>query len=188
MKYLSQNLKYLLLKKGIERDEWIRTLASSLGCDERRAQGILEGQAGTLSQGEMEALAHFAEIDFEKLASEDLMEAKKVDVFALNLSFLLERLPHGKKKHLAENLGVDQTTISRWGNGTQRPTKKKIRALADYFNLPKTIDLEKDPIFLSTMPIGEAETKKWLKEKIDELDRDTLRELAPALIMLLKRK
>jgi transcriptional regulator with XRE-family HTH domain len=188
MNYLSQNLKYLLLEKGVERSDWIKSLASSLGCDERRAQGILKGQPGTLSQREMEVLAHFAEIDFEKLASEDLIEARKVDVFALNLSFLLERLPHGKKKHLAENLGVDQTTISRWGNGTQRPTKKKIRALADYFSLPKTMDLEKEPIFLSTMPIGEAETKQWLKERIDELDRETLRELVPALIMLLKHQ
>lgn len=187
MKYLSQNLKYLLLEKGIKRSDWIETLATSLQCDQRRAQSVLEGQAGTLSQGEMEALEHFAEIDFEKLASENLMEAKEVDVFALNLSFLLERLPHGKKKHLAESLGVDQTTISRWGNGTQRPTKKKIRALADYFSLPKATDLEKESIFLSTMPIGEAETKKWLKERIDELDRDTLRELVPALMMLLKR-
>jgi len=188
MKYLSQNLKYLLLEKGIRRSDWIETLATSLRCDQRRAQAILEGQADNLNRDEKEALVHFSGIDFEKLASEDLIETKRADVFSLNLSFLLERLPHGKKKHLAENLGVDQTTISRWGNGTQRPTKQKIKALADYFNLPKTIDLEKEPIFLSTMPIGEAETKQWLKERIDALDRETLRELVPALIMLLKRR
>jgi len=188
MKYLSQNLKYLLLEKGIERSDWIETLATSLQCDQRRSQAILEGQTDNLSQDEMEALVHFSGMDFEKLASENLIETRKADVFSLNLSFLLERLPHGKKKHLAENLGVDQTTISRWGNGTQRPTKQKITALADYFNLPKTIDLEKEPIFLSTMPIGEAETKQWLKERIDALDRETLRELVPALIMLLKRQ
>jgi transcriptional regulator with XRE-family HTH domain len=188
MKYLSQNLKYLLLEKGIKRSDWIEKLATSLGCDQRRAQAILEGQTDNLSQEEMEALGGFSGMDFERLASENLMETIKADVFSLNLSFLLERLPHGKKKHLAENLGVDQTTISRWGNGTQRPTKQKITALADYFNLPKTIDLEKEPIFLSTMPIGEAETRQWLKERIDALDRETLRELAPALIMLLKRR
>jgi transcriptional regulator with XRE-family HTH domain len=188
MKYLSQNLKYLLLEKGIKRSAWNETLAASLHCDQRRAQAILEGQADNLSQDEMGALVHFSGMDFEKLASENLLETSKVDIFALNLSFLLERLPHGKKKHLAESLGVDQTTISRWGNGTQRPTKQKIMALADYFNLPKTIDLEKEPVFLSTMPIGEAETKQWLKERIDALDRETLRELVPALMMLLKRK
>lgn len=188
MKYLSQNLKYLLLEKGIKRSDWIEKLAISLQCDQGKAQAILEGQTDSLNQDETEALVRFGGMDFEKLASENLLEASKVDIFALNLSFLLERLPHGKKKHLAESLGVDQTTISRWGNGTQRPTKKKIRALADYFNLPKTIDLEKEPIFLSTMPVGEAETKQWLKERIDALDRETLRELVPALIMLLKRR
>ena len=188
MKYLSQNLKYLLLEKGIKRSARNETLAASLHCDQRRAQAILEGQADNLSQDEMAALVHFSGMDFEKLASENLIETKQADLFSLNLSFLLERLPHGKKKHLAESLGVDQTTISRWGNGTQRPTKQKITALADYFSLPKTIDLEKEPIFLSTMPIGEAETKQWLKERIDALDRETLRELVPALIMLLKRR
>jgi transcriptional regulator with XRE-family HTH domain len=188
MKYLSQNLKYLLLEKGIKRSDWVQTLATSLQCDQRRAQAILEGQADNLNQDEMEALVQFSGIAFEKLASEDLIETRKADVFSLNLSFLLERLPHGKKKHLAENLGVDQTTISRWGNGTQRPTRQKITALADYFNLPKTIDLEKETIFLSTMPIGEAETKQWLKERIDALDRETLRELVPALVMLLKHR
>ena len=188
MKYLSQNLKFLLLEKGIKRSNWIEKLAVSLQCDQRRSQAILEEQTDNLSQNEIEALVRFSGMDFEKLALENLLETKKADVFSLNLSFLLERLPHGKKKHLAQNLGVDQTTISRWGNGTQQPTKKKIKALADYFNLPKTIDLEKEPIFLSTMPIGEAETKEWLKERIDALDRETLRELVPALIMLLKRQ
>ena len=50
------------------------------------------------------------------------------------------------------------------------------------------IDLENEPIFLSTMPIGETETKEWLKERIDALDNEKLRELSPTLIMLLKRR
>jgi len=187
MKYLSQNLKYLLLERAVERSDWIKELASSLQWDERKAQAILEGQCDTLSKSETEALSNFSGMAFEKLASENLIEARKVDVFSRNLGFLLERLPHGRKKHLAKSLGVDQTTISRWGSGTQRPTKQKIRALADYFSLAKAIDLEKEPIFLSTLPIGEAETKRWLKERIDALDRETLRELAPALIVLLRR-
>jgi transcriptional regulator with XRE-family HTH domain len=97
-------------------------------------------------------------------------------------------LLHGKKKHLAENLGVDQTTISRWSKGTQRPTKRKTEAILNYFNLPKTIDLGNENILLSTMPIGEAETKEWLKGRINELDGESLRELAPTLIMLMKRR
>ena len=188
MSYLSQNLKYLLLEKGIERGKWIETLASSLRCDKRRAQAILEGQFDTLSQDEIELLSNFSGMTLEKLASENLIEARKVDIFSFNLSFLLERLPHGKKKHLAENLGVDQTTISRWGNGTQRPTRKKMEAILDYFNLPRNVDLRNDPIFLSTMPIGEDETKQWLKDRIDGLDREELKQLAPALMMLVRGK
>jgi len=186
MNYLAQNLKYLLLEKGIKRSHWVETLAASIRCDLRRAQTLLEGQADDPSEGETRALVQFSGMEFERLTSENLIDAIKADIFSLNLSFLLEKLPHGKKKHLAESLGVDQTTISRWGNGTQRPTKKKMRGLADYFNLPKSIDLEKEPIFLSMMPIGEAETKQWLKERIDALDRDTLRDLSPALVRLLE--
>jgi transcriptional regulator with XRE-family HTH domain len=188
MKYLSQNLRYLLLKKGVERSDWTEALATTLKCDQKRARAILEGQADNVNQAEMEALFQFSGIKFQKLALENLIENEDIDVFQLNISFLLERLPHGKKKHLADKLGVDQTTISRWGKGTQRPTKRKIRAILDYFNLPRTMDLENESVFLSTMPIGEAEMKEWLKKKIDELDRETLRELAPALIMILKRR
>ena len=87
---------------------------------------------------------------------------------------------------MAESLGVDQTTISRWRNGTQCPARKKIQAILDYFNLPGTIDLKNDFLFLSTVPIGEAEVKAWLKNKIEVLDSERLRELTPALLVLLK--
>jgi transcriptional regulator with XRE-family HTH domain len=188
MNYLSQNVKYLLLEKGIKRSEWRQTLATSLRCGQERAQAILEGEASDLSEDEKEGLTRFSGMASEKVISQDLLRTNKVDIFSRNLSFLLDRVPHGKKKHLAANLGVDPTTISRWGNGTQQPTKRKIAAILDYFSLPRTTDLMNEPLFLSTMPIGEDGMKKWLKEKIDELDRETLRELAPALIMLLKRR
>ncbi len=48
-----------------------------------------------------------------------------LDLFHENLSFLIDLLPHGEKKRFAEKLGVDATTISRWKNGAQKPTKAK---------------------------------------------------------------
>lgn len=186
MSGLARNLKYLLQKKGVSRDERVRTLAESLGCGQEKAQALLEGDQNDLSKEELKALAKLSGMSEEAVLSGDLMKIEKVDIFARNLEFLLDRLPHGKKKHLAESLGVDQTTISRWGSGTQRPTKNKTIAILNYFNLPSTTDLESEPLFLSTMPIGEAETKKWLKAKIDELDRESLRALTPALVMLLR--
>ena len=188
MEYLSQNLKYILIKKGIKREDWINELASILRCGQERARAIIEGETVDLNKDELRGIALYSEVDSEKLLSEDLIKTDKVDVFSRNITFLIDRLPHGKKKHLAENLGVDQTTISRWGTGTQRPTKKKIMAILGYFNLPSSTDLRNDPLFLSTMPIGEDETKKWLKDKIDDLDRERLKELVPALIMLLRGK
>ena len=97
-------------------------------------------------------------------------------------------LPHGEKKRFAEKIGVDATTISRWRKGAQKPTGKKITAILDYFNLPESTDLSREPLFLTNMPIGEAETKQWLHEKIDDLDGETLMSLLPALIRLLMSK
>lgn len=186
MDNLSHNLKYILSEKGISRGDWTKALSSMLRCGQDRAQALLNGDTTDLKNDELKILTKFSGVDSARLLSENLIDNDKVDVFARNISFLIDRLPHGKKKHLAESLGVDQTTISRWGNGTQRPTKKKITAILDYFNLPRTTDLRNDPLFLSTMPIGEDETKKWLKNKIDKLDGEKLKELAPALFMLLK--
>ena len=50
------------------------------------------------------------------------------------------------------------------------PSPRKV--LVDYLNLPRTTDLKNDPVFLSTFPIGEDETKQWLKDKIDDLNRE----------------
>ena len=188
MEYLSQNLKYILLGKGISRDDWVMSLASILQCGSDRSQALLNGDTTNLKNDESEILTKFSGITSVKLLSENLLKTDKIDIFSRNISFLINRLPHGKKKHLAESLGVDQTTISRWGNGTQQPAPKKIMAILDYFNLPGTIDLNNDPLFLSTIPIGEDETKKWLKDKIDDLDRERLKELVPALMILLKGK
>ena len=188
MGILSNNLKYVLQEKGVERSEWTQFLSSLLVCSNDRAQSFLDGELAGLNQDELRALAHFSGADPKDFISKDLIKVDKVDVFSRNLSFLIDRLPHGKKKHMSESLGVDQTTISRWRNGTQRPTKKKILSILEYFNLPRTTDLRNDPLFYSTIPIGEDETKKWLKDKIDNLDREKLKELTPALMMLLRGK
>jgi transcriptional regulator with XRE-family HTH domain len=188
MDNLSQNLKYLLLEKGVDRGKWVQHLSSLIQSGIERARSIINGDVVELHQEELKSLAQFSGREPGELLSENLLIIDDVDVFSKNLSFLIDRLPHGRKKHLAENLKVDQTTISRWRNRTQRPTKKKVLAILDYFNLPRSTDLEKEPLFLSTMPIGEDETKKWLIDKIEKLDREKLKELTPALIMLFKNK
>ena len=188
MDNLSRNLKFLLSEKGVVPSEWARALASALSCSPKRAQALLDGEKTDLNREELQALGELGGIEPDRLLSADLLHEEGVNIFSRNLSFLIDSLPHGQKKHFAESLGVEQTTVSRWGKGTQRPAKSKVGAILDYFNLPRTTDLKKEPLFLSITPIGEAETKKWLKGRIDELDSETLRSLTPALIMLLKGK
>lgn len=58
-----------------------------------------------------------------------------------NLSNNLQRLMNERnidQKELAEAIGVSQPTISNWLKQTKYPRIKKIQALADYFNVPKS--------------------------------------------------
>ena len=181
MNVLVENLKYLLWKKGIGKEDWVPVLAASLGCDHERAKSLLEdSQLGTSLELE-EAIAQFGEMDLTALRTRRLWTDDQVDTMSANLAFLLDSLPHGEKKNFAEKIGVDATTISRWGSGKQRPTKKKIHTILNYFNLPESANLNTELFFLSTAPLGEVETKRWLKEKVDNMDPVSLRQLFPSL-------
>jgi hypothetical protein len=46
-------------------------------------------------------------------------------------------------------------------------------------------DLEKEPLFLSPLPVSLRERKRWLHEQIDRIDTETLNDLFPALKRLL---
>ncbi len=182
---LSLNIRYLLWKKGIQRVEWGKKVSELLGWEEERAEELLKGDEA-LRNSELKTLAKFGGVSEKGLKSKDLLQADKVDIFHENLAFLIDLLPHGEKKRFADKLGVDATTISRWKNGSQHPTKKKLVTIIRYFGLPDNIDLAVVPAFLSSRPIGEAAIRKWLHGRIDQLYGASLQELFPALEKLLK--
>ncbi len=182
---LSLNIRYLLWKKGVPRAEWKKKLSELLGWNEGRAEELLEGDEA-LRSSELKILAKFGGVSEKDLTSKDLPQADKVDIFHENLSFLIDLLPHGEKKRFADKLGVDATTISRWKNGSQHPTKRKLIAIARYFGLLEDVDLAAESVFLSSGPVGEAEIKKWLQQRIVQLNSSELSALSPALLKLLK--
>ncbi len=55
-----------------------------------------------------------------------------------------------------------------------------------YFGLPTAVDLETIPLFLELSPVGSYEQRAWLRQRIEELDDETLRVLFPALEKLLR--
>lgn len=183
---LTLNIRYLLWREGVRRDEWAAKLADLLGCDIRRAQEILSGGVD-LQPKEISAMAKAYKVGVNDLRTLNLLSKEKVDVLIANIRHLIDGLAHGQRRQFATELGVDVTTVSRWSTAAQRPTKTKLGRIRDYFGLPVATDLEGDPIFLSLDPVTGSEMRSWLHEQIEGLDADTLRNLFPALQRLLKR-
>jgi len=181
-----RNIRYLLWKEGADRNDWPSKLAKWLGCPLQRAEDLLEGEGGNLTPKEKKALEKATGLAPEDLSG-NLLEKHGEDILVENIRHLIDGLPHGQKKKFAAKLGVDVTTVSRWIGGAQRPTRKKLEAIARYFGLPPGTDLDSDPIFLWTDPISESQMKSWITENIQEADGKTLREIFPALRRLLKK-
>ena len=186
MDRLKRNIRYLLWKEGTERKDWRSKLAEWLGCPLQRAEDLLEGEGEDLTSKEKKALEKATGLAPEEL-SRDLLEKHDGDILVENIRHLIDGLPHGQKKEFAAKLGVDVTTVSRWLGGAQRPTRKKLEAIARYFGLPQGTDLDSDPIFLWTDPISESQIKSWITEKIQQMEGKTLREIFPVLRRLLKK-
>lgn len=182
---VAKNIRYLLWKEGEERKNWETRLSAWLGCSLERAVDLLEEDGESLTAKEGEILAQKTGLKIEELSG-DLLAVHGVDVYTENIRHLINTLPHGQKKKFAAKLGIDVTTVSRWLNGAQRPTKTKLKKICNFFGLPPEANLEADAVFLWTGPIGESQIKNWISDKIERLDEKTLREIFPALRRLLK--
>lgn len=183
---LSLNARFILWKQDVPRAEWASKLSALLGWSEATAESFLVRSSTVLSAKEAAALARFGGVSEADLASKDLLVAAKLDLFHENISFLMDLLPHGEKKRFADKLGVDATTISRWRNGTQKPTRRKLPVIVRQFGLPDGTNLLVEPVFLSAGPIGVEEMRNWLHARIEKTDGDVLRGLFPAFARLLK--
>ena len=183
---LKRNIRYLLWKEGADRKDWPSKLAEWLGCSLQRAEELLEGNGEALTSKEKKVLEKETGLAPEDLSG-NLLEKQSVDILVENIRHLIDGLPHGQKKEFAASLGVDVTTVSRWIGGAQRPTRKKLEAIARYFGLPPGTDLDSDLMFLWTDPVSETQMKIWLMEQIQQIDWKTLREVFPALRRLLKK-
>lgn len=182
---VTRNIRYLLWKEGEERRNWETRLSVWLGCSPDRAADLLEGDGEALTAKEGEILAQKTGLKIGELSG-DLLAVHGVDVLTENIRHLIDTLPHGQKKKFAAKLGIDVTTVSRWLNGAQRPTKTKLKQICNYFGLPLETNMESETVFLWTGPIGETQMRGWIWEKVEQLDGKTLREIFPALNKLLK--
>ena len=185
MRYTSENLRYLLWNEEVKREEWLPTLATWLRTDRARAAELMRNNR-RLEAEEIEHLRqaiHFVERDFE---SRRLLEEDQKDIPLMNLRYLLDSLKRGERKKLAKSLGVHEVTISRWYAGSQTPSQRHYQALADFFGLDRSLDIRTEPIFLAYEPVTVTDQKKWLQERIEQLDSAFFSELFPVLKRLLQ--
>jgi len=178
------NLRFLLWRAGIAREQWATQLAGWIGGDPQRGTALLQGRTLPVP-AELDQLASSTGRDAGEIQFGDF--TAEISILEENLRYLVEAPKRGQKKVLAEHLAISQVTFSRWLAGKQQPARKYLAAIRKYFGLPASIDLENDPLFLELSPVGSYEQRAWLRQRVDELDDETLRVLFPALERLLRQ-
>lgn len=185
---VSRNTRFMMWKREVPRDQWVSWLASRLDwpaalVSQLVRDDVADSRLGEQQVAELSIVFGMNEAD-QELRYRDLV-SEHGSVLRENLSYLLNSLEHGGKKVLAESMGIDPTTISRWLNGSFVPHKATLQGLASYFGLSPAFDLENDPIFLSADPVAQSEQRRWVRERLDKLTKEEFRQLYPALRRIL---
>jgi transcriptional regulator with XRE-family HTH domain len=186
---IARNLRFLLWREGLKREQWAPTLASRLGLYPSVAEQLVRGGL---------ADTHISSVLLERINQVFGFESKEGElrfrdlvseagnILGHNVRYLIDSLPHGGKKKLANALGVDQTTVARWLKGTFPPSKSMQIALGARFGLPSDVDLSIDPLYLSPVPIVEGEQRRWVQHRVEELSSEQFRARYMALWLILK--
>lgn len=181
-----ENLRYLLWQRGVSRERWVDHLAGWLHGDSRRAAELL--RKGGLSPEEAAVLERTLGQSEEDLRFARLATGVRQGILVQNLRYLVRSLERGQQKQLAADLDVHPTTLSRWCAGKQRPERPSLVGLLRFFGLPAGTDLTSEPLFLSIDPISLTARRRWLHDRIEQLDVDTMSALFPALARMLEER
>jgi transcriptional regulator with XRE-family HTH domain len=172
MKWVVENLHFLLWKAGVPKEYWVSSLAQWIGGSEQRAQLLLQGEA--LRQQECLAIVDRNNLKAEDFLNARLLEQSEVNILTINLQYLLSELGWGGNTQIATKLKVYPATISKWCSGYQKPSRRYIVGLSHLLGIPMTINLEVDPVFLFTHPITNVQRRAWIHKQVDNIDGDDL--------------
>jgi transcriptional regulator with XRE-family HTH domain len=179
------NIRYFLWKKkGVPANGWSRELSNLLSCERTRAEELL--WSGRLSHQELMLLAEDAGVTEESFLNSPFIE-ERIDILSVNLVYLFESLEHGGQKRFAESIGISPVNITRWKSGETKINAKHLMQIKEFFGLASAVDLQTDPIFLSLTPYGDQNRRRWLNERMKEIDEDSLRRLFPAFERLFRK-
>ena len=188
----SLNLRYLLWKKDIPQEKWVKKITECLNSDnDMRAEDLLRGAKP--SDRELDKIKEgipLSEEEYMGLMNTNIIKLAQtggdLEIWQENFLFLLTKIPHGKNQDFASKLGFDPSNISKWKNRKQKPEKNKKAAVKKYFGIPLNFDLEEDLLFLSLDPISIQEKKDWICKRINQLNPNAIQELFPAFQRLLR--
>ncbi|MFN7929341.1 MAG: helix-turn-helix transcriptional regulator [Blastocatellia bacterium] len=184
MNQTAENLRFLLWKQKKPREHWATELARMASCTEHRAEKLLQGSA--LTTAEQKAIAQLAHCQEEDIQSARFL-GEEVNVLFENIRFLTDKKITGiTGKEMASAIGVTEVTLSRWKNRKQTPEANQLARLCQFLHISPRIDLKSEAIFLSSSPIGDFMRRQWLRQQIEEIDSQTLRDLFPALERMFK--
>jgi transcriptional regulator with XRE-family HTH domain len=185
---VSLNIRYLLWRKGLPRQQWESWLTSHTKLPLTTSTRLVGGRLAD-DQVEEKLLDELARAFGHEDAGETLrytdLPREGCNVLLENLKFLFGSVGHGGKKALAADLSVDPTTVSRWLSGSYEPQGSSLRQLVAYFGLPPETDLRETAVFLSVEPVAATERRRWIHARIDLLSSEEFRDLYPAFRRML---
>lgn len=114
-----------------------------------------------------------------------MTDSEQKRIFSKNLRYYIDY--NGKQqKEVAEDLGVNPSTLNMWCKGNSIPGMGKIQRIADYFGIGKSdlVDdkLDSDPYF-DAMLLNDLETLELIKKyyKLPKADKSMIQDMVEHL-------
>lgn len=177
------NIRFLLRRAKIQPDRWANELSrrTRTKIAVSRAKEIISAEGKPLQEEELDAIAESFSREAEELRMGCLYSDGPEALRKENLTFLLDTLPRGGRKALADKLGIRQSTITRWVSDSKVPEAKNLEGLLKHLGLDPDLDLTREPIFLSLQPVGGFLQRQWLVERLTTMTEEEITRFFPAL-------
>ena len=200
MPYLSGNLKYLLWSIHRQRryaqesyDDFIDHIADKCQISPARFRFIMGDKADATGEEILSIKKSLMEFDNEHIPYIDVehlfVEYENTyadDLISENILYLINSIPWGSNQEFIETLQIRGSTLTRWKNGTMKPSKHFQEKICKYFGIPDVDTLKTAYLFLGLSPVSTSQKKVECKRLIDGIHREDFEAIYPALIKLLK--
>lgn len=174
----------MLWQQGKPQESWGAEVATWATCSEDRAWLLLKAEKPR--QNEIEVISQATGYGQDELVFSNLLQESGLDIWQENVVYLVNSLGHGENSKLAQALGIQGSTISKWKRRGPTPEKTHKSGIQSFFGVPTAIDMEHHSLFLDLSPISAMEQRVWLHKQIEQLDSQTLQQLFPALERLFR--